>query len=923
MPKPFRHYLASSTAAIALFCVASPVFAQTPNAPDADNPASDELVVTGTRLSQANNTSISPVTTIDSQQIDFEHSVFADELFNTVPQVAGGIGAASGGNDSFGASVIDLRGLGQNRTLVLIDGTRGAPFGFRNSVDVNSIPTPLLERVEVLTGGASTVYGADALVGVVNFKIRRDFEGFQFNSSVEISDEGDGRQNGFNVTVGTRINDRGYVSAYLGYADRRQILAGDRDFSSPERTDTGIINARPAGGTFGAGANLFSFTDQGAFTRTGQRSDFSAINSLVQPLERIDGAVFFGYDVHKFVEVYGRGLFSSSQVSSALDPVERTFNATIRSDNPFLTPQIRSLLTFTPTPTNPGGETTLSVQRSFAEFGPTQRNTNRTNLQGQIGARGEFSSALKYDAYIQYGRSNENNEILGDGLTARLTQAANATVNASGAAVCVDSSNGCVAANLFGPNSLSAGAVGFIAVPLNRDRLREQIVAGLTLSGTTEDYFKLPAGAIEYVFGFEYRDEDAREINDGLVATGQTFEQGTRPSIFGGFNVYEFFTETRIPLLANLPLVKSLNFEGGYRRSAFSTTGGSNTYKLGGNWVVTDDLRFRGSYQTAIRSPNVGELFGPIASIALAPRVASGRLVDPCSNPAVTGASVEQCRRFGAPTAPFTTNVGDALFIFGGNPNLQPETAKTFTVGTVYTPNYLKNLTLSVDYFDIDINGGLFVIFPEDAARDCYIVNPVASNPLCSLVPRGANGQIRLADVTDRNVSSFGVNGLDIAGSYRLALPEGWLGRALTLRYAGSVTFNQTRQNSQFTAEISCEGTFGTACALDSNVQAAYRHFTSLTWSGKSWRAQASWQRIGGVGNNGARALVNNLPAQNYLDLASVISFGDHFELSFGIDNIIDNEPPLAFTNQENFNTFPNTYDVVGRRFSVGVRFQY
>lgn len=890
-----------------------------PTASDAaGSPAAEDILVVGTRLRGTDRDSISPVVNLDAEAIALDRSTFADEIIGSLPQVAGGIGAGSGGNDAFGASVVDLRGLGQNRTLVLIDGKRGAPFGFRNSVDVSSIPIGLVQEIEVLTGGASTVYGADAVVGVVNFRLRDDFEGAEIRGGYEISDEGDGRQFNTSVIVGGALADRGNVTAYLGYTDRSEILAGQRDFASPERNDTGLVRFRPAGGTFTQGASVFSFTDAGAFTTTPQLSEFSAINTLIQPARRIDGGVLFHYEASQFATLYGRATFSNTEVSSQLDPVERTFTAAIRSDNPFLTPQIRSALTF-----DAAGVANVSVARSFAEFGPTVRDTNRTNIQGQFGVRGDIAPSLSYDAYVQYGRSDESNRILGDGLVSRLLQASNATVNAAGAPVCVDASNGCAPANLFGPNALSDAAVGFITVPVNRDRLREQTVAGLTLNGTSADLFELPAGPIDLVLGFEYRDETAREDNDGLVATGQTFEQGTRPSIVGGFDVAEFFAEARIPILSDLPFVQKLNFEGGYRFSDFSTSGTSHTYKLGGNWIVSDDLRLRGSFQTAIRSPNVGELFGPIASIALAPRVASGRLVDPCSNPAVTGASVTQCQLLGAPAAPFVTDVGSALFIFGGNPDLLPEEAESYTIGAVLSPRILPGLSLSVDYFDIDIDGGLFVIFPEDAARDCYVTNPVADNPLCALVPRGPNGQISLADVTDRNVSSFTINGLDVSGRYRFELGGGIWGEALTLRYAGSFVFDQTRQNSQFTPVIDCAGTFGTACAIDSNVQADYRHLASLGWNSGKLTTQVSWQHIGPVRNNGAAALVNSLSAEDYIDIAASYALTDELTLTAGIDNLLDKRPPIAGSNQENFNTFPNTYDVVGRRFGFSASYRF
>ncbi len=879
----------------------------------------ETIVVTGSRLDSSLAQSVSPIVSVGPDQLQFERAVNVEDLLSKLSQTAGGIGAASTTNDAFGASVLDLRGLGQNRTLVLIDGSRGAPFGFRNSVDVNSIPAPLVERVEILTGGSAAVYGADAVVGVVNFKLKDDFEGLEANASYEVSRNGDGALYNLNVGFGETLGGQGHIAGFIGYSNREEILAGRREFASPEFDKNGDISTnRPAGGVFTQGDSAFSFTDTGAFTTTAQGSEFSGVNTLIQPLERIDTSVFFSYDVFDNIEVHGRAMFSNSRIRSSVDPVDEKFTVTVRYDNPYLTPDIVNALTF-----DPNGEASVGVQRTFAEFGPETRNTTRKNFQTRLGLRGQLTESVKWDAYVQYGRSDDDTVIDGEGSVARMLQAANATVDANGTAVCMDASNDCAPANLFGPNSLSRQSVDFITLPLSRDRSRDQFVTAGTLSGDMGDAFSLPAGPIDWFLGFEYRDEKASEQNDSAIVRGQTFDQGRRPSFAGAFDVTEFFGEARVPILVDLPFARRLDIEGAYRNSDFSTSGSHDTWKIGASWTVNDDLRFRGSVQHAIRSPNIGELFGPLADIPLSTFI-NGDDDDPCSNPALTGADPAQCAARGAPAAPFTVDVGDAPFVFGGNPDLQPEESGTYTIGASFNPSALPGFSVAVDYFDIDIDGGVFVVFPADALRDCYIANPTPGNPLCDLVPRDpATGQIALADATDQNVSSFTMSGVDIDARYTFDLPVTVPGEHFSIRYTGTVVTDQTRRNSQYTTKLDCKGTFSSGCAIDSRVNASFRHRATFGWDTRNLAVQAAWQMVGSV-ENPSSAGVTELAAEHYVDLAAIWYLKEGIQLSFGIDNLFDNEPPFApgTAVSENFNTFPSSYDVIGRTYGVAMRFR-
>jgi outer membrane receptor protein involved in Fe transport len=726
-----------------------------------------EVVVTGSRIGRTNLSSTSPVAVLGSEDIALDRALNIEEVLTELPQFSNGIGAVSTGSDARGATTLDLRGLGQNRTLVLVNGTRAVPFSFRNSVDVNAIPAPLIDRVEVLTGGASAVYGADAVAGVVNFILRDDFEGFEVNTTYNVSDEGDAASYGASLTVGANLGGgQGNVTGYLGVSKRDGLVKSERDFAAPERNDAGVPNStRPIGGQFtrsdnasvfnfsGALQPRFAFTEQGGLTSAVQTSVFSPIEALVQPLERLTGALFFNYDIGG-VEAYGRATATFTEIEDQLPPATSAVSFLVQRNNPFLTPELRNVVAGAFNRTSAGvlGGTDAfqaSASRAFLELGLIQYETERSSYQGQFGLRGDFTASVGWDGYVQYGRTSDAVDILGEGIVARVAQAANATVNAAGQPVCVDPSGGCVPVNLFGPGSISPEALAFIRQPLQQSRERDQFVAAIAITGDTTDLFSLPAGPVDFALGYEFREETGEVEFDSAIQRGQTFNQGGRPNFGGGFDVSELFGEVRVPLLSELPLIKQLDFEAAYRRSDYSTAGEVDAYKLGGNWALNDSLRLRGAFQTVVRAPNIGELFGALGSVPLTAGLAN----DPCQNPATSGADPAVCQATGAPAAPYTQDLTGALFLFGGNANLQPEEGETVTFGAVFTPTFLPGFSLTADYYDIVIDNAINAVLPNPALQTCYVIVRNANDPFCSRIKRGPDGQIDAVDSTTRPIS--------------------------------------------------------------------------------------------------------------------------------------------------------------------------
>lgn len=937
-----RHTSAASLLLLASTCLSSTAVAQvapvegvTPAAQEA--PATgEEITVTGSRLQLPGLTAISPVTSVTSETIALDRAVNVEDVLTRLPQFTGSFGGVSNGADSRGAATADLRGLGQNRTLVLIDGTRGAPFGFRNSVDLNSIPAPLVERVDVLTGGAAAVYGSDAVAGVVNFITRKNFDGIEANLVSNFTERGEGVTRGANVAFGKNLGGRGNISGYLGYSERDPIFKSARRFAAPERTDTAITTARPLGGFFrrsdsanvfnlsgiggAAAGGTFGFNDDGSLAPVATSSVLSGRESLLIGQKRFNADLFWHYDIADGVELYGRGMYSRTKATDALPPANLATNVLIRRDNPYLTAQLRSILapSFNRTAAGALGGTDavlLTVTRSLGELGSRVTETTRETAQGQIGLRGQ-AAGIRWDAYGQYGISDERSPIYGEGVLARFQQAANATVGAGGAAVCADASNGCVPANIFGPGAIGGTAASFIDEVVDQGRRREQWVAGVTLSTDTGSFLRLPGGPIALLLGAEYRDEQGRNTYGQVAQAGQTFNQGTRVNFSGGYDVKDVFGEARVPLLADRPFFHALNFEGAYRYSDYSTSGGVEAWKLGSDWAPVRDLRFRGSYQRVVRAPNIGELYGATSSISLV-----GRAVDPCANPTASGASASVCTASGAPAGGFTQDLSSALFIFGGRSTIQPETGTTWTAGGVFSPSFLSGFTLSADYYDITIDNAVGAVLPQATLDTCFVVVRDINNIFCQQVRRLPNGQLASVDSSDINVARLQSRGVDIVGSLDRDLGEARLG----LSYAGSLVLSQKQQNGATAPVIECAGRFGATCGLEvRRALPRYRHRTDATLGFGDVSLRATWRLEGAVRDDTPTTVytVERIGPQNYFDLALSFDVAEAATFIIGVDNLFDRQPPLAFGNAADANTFPQSYDVLGRRFGASFRIQ-
>jgi iron complex outermembrane recepter protein len=873
-------------------------------------PASDvelqEVIITGTRIKTPGLTSTSPVSTLSGEALTLQRAVTVEDFSVKMPQLAGGVNSTSAGSDAFGAQTLDLRNLGQNRTLVLINGTRAVPFSFRNAVDVNFIPATLIKRVDVLTGGASAVYGADAVAGVVNFIMNDTYTGAQVSANYRTGDGG-GQQYGVSGTYGMALGDRGNIVVYGEYTQRDGLLAGKRAYALPRGIPVAGI-----GGNFTdvASGRTFSVDANNNFTTTAQTTDYTPLFTLIQPLRRYNASTFFNYELMDAAELYGRVMYSkvkstgaprSGQAPAVVDQV-----VGITSANPFIPAQARPLLTFV------NGTAQVRVVRSLGELGvPTAKNTRET-YQAQLGLRGDITDHISYDAYGQFGRSNENVTVFGDGLRTAFTSLANTI-------------------DIFGPGA-DLTAVG---QPFSYgERTRKQSVLTAFLTGDSGDFFTGWAGPIGFTAGYEHRQE--RGIFAYNPDLGLSFRQGVEsaPVLPPKFNVDEVYGELLVPVLADVPFAEKVSLEGAFRRSWYQRpnySNASNTSKLGINWKVNDDLRFRATRQNVLREPNIGEWANPVFSIPFRNLVNVARLRpryqgDPCVI-AGSGANLDQCRRFGAPAVgsynSFDPNLLGGGYFFGGNPTIAPEKGRTWTVGGVFTPSFISGFTLAVDYYNIRIKDAVGQIQPVDALSSCYITDPRADNPLCAAVTRdAATGRIKDGFPVDRNLAAIKQQGLDIDAKYALALPDGMWANKMTLEYNGSIVTKYSIQRNAVLAPIDCKGSYAFRCSSDavSLVAPDYRHRAAVTADTEYLTAQLAWRRIGSVkdSNIGSTEVIK---AYNTFDLnLSVRPPVEGLSLNVGVSNLFDKKPPLP-VNAGAFNTYPDTYDVLGR--SVGLTLTY
>lgn len=933
-----------------------------------DGQSIEEVVVTGSRLIRNRDLlAASPVQTVELEDIQMSGNVTLEETINQFPQLnPDNTGSV---NQSGGAGVLtaDLRGLGAVRTLVLVNGKRYIPGDVTGLVDLATIPDMLVERVEIITGGASAVYGSDAIAGAVNFILRDDFEGAELRYQYGQTSESDGENHKIDLLLGTNTEDgRGNITINASYTRRDPVFMGDRSFSQqPLLADsTGQLNnfgsGNIPGGLIGIPSSDFGLIQgvdltnadgscpgaiQGVrfgangqpfpFCRPTEQFNYAAPNFLLRPLERWQIGAIGSYDIGPDVEAYAEMYYTKKenafqQAPEAVAPTSfGAENGTLlipdADTNPLFTQPQRDFFAANAGYFDADGDGTYTVQRTgrrFEEFGPRNTNIISDSFSMTGGFRGDVEWAgdsWRWDAFYQFQRSDFNLNQRGRLSRTATTLGLDVEV-VNGVPQCRTDLLGCVPVNIFGTDTLTAEMAEFLSTTTGREDTFDREVIGATIAG---NLFDMPAGSVATAFGFEYRDESFETVPDEAARSGDL--GGVPPIINGGdLDVTELFAEARLPLLESLPAIESLAVELAARYSDYSTIGGVTTWKAGIDWGVNDWIRFRGSFNQAIRAPNLDELFG-------APGAGFVGGIDPCvvdNNP--TDAIKAVCVQQGVPA-----NIVDNLQVgtsqgwsalSGGNENLEEEESDTLTVGFVLEPPMLEGLSVAVDYFDISVDNAIAQVSSQALVNSCFEQLDINSTA-CQSISRLSTGNIDEVNAPLLNLSTRDVTGVDLQLNYLMDLPDalaiGNGGATLDLSLVSTWQFDDETVTLAGQAAVECAGFYGGPCSSDGiRITPDYRGIFMANYLAGGLRLGLRWRSIGDLelADDAFPNENGDLSAEHYFDLNGSYTFSDRFQVFAGITNVGDNQPPvIGFRAGGDSNTNIPLYDPLGRRFFGGV----
>lgn len=1015
MKSTLRSRLLQTSLLIGASAIAAPAFAQataqdpSANALAAPQEAVDqteanesEVVVTGTLIRNPNLTSSTPVAVIGENEITKRAPNTVEELLRQLPGVSPGVGSQVN-NGSNGTNSVDLRGLGVQRNLVLLDGKRIVPTLDNGAVDLNVIPIALLQRVDVLTGGASTTYGADAVSGVVNFITRKDFNGLDLRASYKIPQRGEGAGYRADLTVGSNFaDDRGNAVLSFGYTKVKPLYQTRPFALFGISSTTGVASGASA--TSVPSAIAF---DNGAFLQVNpagtalipqyQGFNFNPYNIFQTPLERKSAFGALNYEVADGVEVYARGLFSQSTIRSIIAP-SGIFGLgfTIPGNNPFLNATIRDQLCANnglPTGAACAANPAIplpGVYRRLVELGPRISNYENNIYDARVGVKADLSEAISLDVGASYGRSEQTQTQSGYVINTRIQQ----SLNATNTTTCTVNTNGCVPVNLFGAaGSITPAQVAYLqgqsTIKINTE-LKQ--VHALFSGDITQ--FSSASQPVSFAVGGEYRKYTYERIPDAFAADPSALggAGGAVLPFVGGYDVKEAYGELIAPLISDRPFFNELTAEAGVRYSSYnvdapgSPSFNTTTYKGGLTWEPVDDFRLRGNYQRAVRAPNIGELFSPVVTGLV------NLTIDPCAGTAPNANATLRavCLAQGAPTGTIGTipqpSAGQANATGGGNVNLDPEKADTYTLGAVFTPRaYVPGLSFSVDYYNIKIKNAITAATPGDVIAACF-GSLSATSAACTTIRRNPangglsgppsttfglplpttnNGRLKTdgVDLTVNYKHTFGEFGLDLGflGNYtrslkfqasptsvnrdcvgfysancgpslgqiqpkyswqqRTGFSFGGASLSLLWRHIGKVAYEGTASDFAargFTADV---GTFGQPGFV--------RGTRFLYFSGQAGRAATITNGAGGAsGLAGRSGDFNRISARDYFDLTLQFDVTKRFQLTLGVQNLLDKDPPVVggqagSTTANSGNTFPSTYDPIGRAYSASVRVNF
>jgi outer membrane receptor protein involved in Fe transport len=955
----------------------------------------EEITVTGTRIQRQDFQSASPIVSLSSEAFEQTGIVNAEELVNQLPQIVPSFSSGNN-NPGNGQSWINLRGLGSSRNLVLIDGKRPAPSNEFAIVDINTIPTAMIERVEVVSGGASAVYGSEAIAGATNFILKTDFNGIDLSGQYSISAEGDTEKNSFDLVMGSDLADgKGNATMWVTYNDRERLGKGEREFSAQAVSGTSFFPSghvrRASGNSWtlasvqdvftnlygaaapsvigtlvgnddgtlftqgGAGEGIINFREvigediDGLFVAQNFRNgvidtdtysyNFEPWNNLVIPQKRWNMGGTMNLAITDNVEAYSRLMFTnySSSTQLAPSPAPTSPNITIPDisaeftvpvTNPFVVANAGlSQILASRTGDNPvlpgsGAAEDFIYRRRFIENGPRKESYERDVYQILVGVRGDITDRWRFDVWGANAKYNEQLQQDGNVSVTRVESLLDAADG--GVSICEGG------LNPIGANTLSQECADYVgALAKNNTRIEQNQFEAVV----TGDVFSLPAGDASVALGFFYHDMTFGYFADELLASGDVSGFNVEDNIVGSVRNTDWFFEGYVPLLADIPAIQQLGLTVGYRTTDHNRAGTFDSYKEELDCSIIDSVRVRTSFQQAVRAPNVGELFSPLNED-------NPQVTDPCNfdSGARSGPDAAQvealCVAQGIlavdlPTYKQSTSQIDALR--GGNPDLEAETADTFTFGVVWQPGFAESLQVSVDYFNIEVTDVITFIDPSTVTNRCFNTqgfNPSydVNNEWCQRFERSAGtGEIKDLLEIRENIGGLRTDGIDLQVDY--AFEMGNAG-SLGLNFVATYMNEFAEQAQPGDPWVDFKGTIGDDAA---EVYAEWKAVMTGIWDIGNFSTALRFRYIDAMAHEQTVIQESTDPdicdctpvdSVVYADLSAAWQATDELSVRLGIDNLLDEEPQL-YTPDQDSGTNPSVYDVIGRRYYVTLRYAF